>query len=104
MLVAARDRYGSEIDVEARFRDDGNQEKSSRNIAALFVESVFHNGGIIESDSLEKDDIYVDFGDETKEKICKELDQIMEEANKNGLSDKGVRSLKRGVEENKEIF
>lgn len=70
--------------------DNGNEEESCGNIAALFGEFVSHNGRMIESDGLEKDDIYVDFGDETREEICKEINQRVKEAAETACPRKGA--------------
>lgn len=43
-LLAARDRYGDDIDVVNRLKQDVNKEECKEKIAALVGESVFHNG------------------------------------------------------------
>lgn len=71
MLMAPRDKYGSDINVKERLIRDGNKGETSGKTAALFGESAFHIRGAIEDDGLELDGIYVDFGDDAPEEICK---------------------------------
>lgn len=82
MLMAARDKYGSYMNVKERLIEDGNEEEISGKFAALFGGSFLINGGAREDDGLENDDIYVDFGDDAPEEISKELDQRISEASR----------------------
>lgn len=59
MLMAARDKYGVVIDVTVRLSQDENEEHRSAKIAALFGESVFRNGGMLEDDRLQYENFYV---------------------------------------------
>lgn len=94
MLMAAREKYGREIDVKEWLSDAGNDDKSSRKIAALFGESVFHIGEMVEDDGFQDDDIYVDFGSNPQESRDEKLDKRVTEAAQNGLSNAGVERLK----------
>lgn len=53
VLMAARDKYDVFIDLTERFRQDEKEEHRSGKIAALFGESVFRNGGLLEDDGLQ---------------------------------------------------
>lgn len=87
MLLAARDRFGDEIDVTKRFEEDGNEEEHDSTTAALNGESVFHCGGQFDDDGLNEDDVYVDLGDDSARGVEKELEMKIEEAKSNGLFD-----------------
>lgn len=104
MLMAARDKYGDEIDVNQRLEDDGNKEETEGKIAALFGESLFHSSGIIEDDGLEKDDMYVDLGDDQLHEVDEELARRVEEATQNGMSQEGAKRLKQILEKHRVIF
>lgn len=41
--------------------------RKARKIAALFAKAVFHNGRVVEDDSLQDEDLYVDMGDDPLE-------------------------------------
>lgn len=64
MLAAARDRNQDDIDVSKRLVKDGNSEGNDGLVAALFAELIFHNRGQVESDGLEDQEVYVEFGDD----------------------------------------
>lgn len=104
MLMAARDKYGDDIDVADRLATDGNQEENEGTIAALFGESVFHSSGQIEEDGLEDEDVYVDLGDDRIEDIEDELQKRIAEAVSNGLSRKGEKKLEEIIQQNKTVF
>lgn len=62
-----RDRRGEAIYIEERWwKEDGTEENSSVNIAALYGESVFHEDGDIEIDGLEEGNYCVNFGQDPK--------------------------------------
>lgn len=103
-VLAARDRYGSDVDIKARLMDGGNAEESSGEIAALCGKSVFHKGGALENDGMEEDNSCADFCDDTAAEACKELDQRVDEAAKNEPSENGVKELKKAIEKHNEIF
>lgn len=88
MLMAARDKYGNEIDVAGPFVKDGNGEESNGRIAGFIGESVFHNDRQIEDDGLEHEDIYVDLGDDRMEEIEDEIKKRIVEEVRIGLSKK----------------
>lgn len=104
MLIAARDKYGDDIDVRKRLDEDGNEENVSRKIAALFRESIFQSGGMIEDDGLQNEDLYVDFGDDSQHDIDLELEKRVNEATFNGLSKHGVQCLKSAIAQHRSIF
>lgn len=104
MLLAARERYGDNIDVANRLQQDGNEEESEGKMAALFVDSVFHNGGQIEDDGLDDEDMYIDLGDDSIEVIETELENQVAEALGNGLSSEGGRRLKQIIKNNMSVF
>lgn len=91
MLIAARDRFGVETDVEKRLLEDGNEETVDSHIAALFGDLIFHNGGQIENDGLELEDLHVEFGDGPQEKVDEETEVEINEAWKAGLSPLGIK-------------
>lgn len=105
MLMAARDKYGEEIDVAQRLDDDGNkEEESERNIAALFGESVFHSGGNVEEDGLVNEEICVDFGDDPPKEVENELKERIKEAVQNGLSKAGEKKLQEIIQRHRSVF
>lgn len=104
MLLAARDRYGEEIEVKAKIKADGNEKELSGVIAALFGKSVFHNSGAIENNGLEAEEIFVDFDEDTNEEIQKELDQRLKEAAEQGLTTEKISQLKSTIDEHFELF
>lgn len=57
--MAAKEKYGNEIDVTKQLVKDGNGGESARRIAAPFRESDFHNGLNIGEDRLDMEDIYM---------------------------------------------
>lgn len=87
--MAARDKFGEVIDVSHWLADDGYEEESSDNIAALFGESVFHTGDNVEEDGFVEEEKYVDFGDDSPQDIEEALKDRIAEAAKNGLSENG---------------
>lgn len=78
--MAARDKYGKEIDVAQRLTEDGNEKESSRNIAALFGDSVFHSGGIVKEDGLESEEPCADFESDSPQKVEKALNKQIKKA------------------------
>lgn len=86
MPIATRDKYGVEIDVTKRMKDDGNEEEAADKIAPLFGDSLFHSSGLVENDGLEEADTYVGLGDDRAREVDEELAMQVEEATKNGLS------------------
>lgn len=92
MLMAARDRYEDDTDVANRLNQEGKEEVQ-RKIDALFGELVFQNGGRIEDEGLDDEDIYVDLGDDSIKDIETELEDHVSEAVKNGLSNKKENKL-----------
>lgn len=69
MLIVAKDEYGDENDVTRWPEEDGNEKETEGNIAALYGEAQFHTSGQIEDDGIEKDDTYVDFGDDPPHEV-----------------------------------
>lgn len=47
MLIVVPDKYGGDLDVTKWLNQDMSEEDMSGKIAALFSESVFHNGEIV---------------------------------------------------------
>lgn len=45
MLAAARDFLGKDVNIQKRLNEEWNEENSSGNTAALFVESVLQKDG-----------------------------------------------------------
>lgn len=104
MLMAARDKYGEDIDVSHRLPHDGNEEESSGNIAALFGESVFHNSGNVEEDGIITEEVCVDFGDDPPCEVEEALNERIAEAAKNGLSKEREEQLRNITKRNKSVF
>lgn len=72
MLIAARNKLGDDIGVKQRLtKDDENEEEIENIIADLYGEPSFHNGGQIEDDGSQNEDVYVDFGDDLVEELEK---------------------------------
>lgn len=61
MLAATRDMHGKGSDIEKRLKEDGNEENSSGNDAALFGKSVFHENGDVELDGSKKENACENF-------------------------------------------
>lgn len=59
--------------MEKRLLDNTNKETGSSHIAVLFVESSFPNSGQKQKHGLEIEDLYVDFGDDPKDKVYEEV-------------------------------
>lgn len=64
MLEVERDKLAKETDVAEKTKMDNNEEGKRSHIAALFGESVFYNKGQFQQDSREKDESFVEFGDD----------------------------------------
>lgn len=73
ILQAAHDRHNGEIKVEAILSKDGNREEDDAHIAAIYGESIFHDGGQLEIDWLKNEYKYLDLGVESPEKIREEV-------------------------------
>lgn len=65
MLLAARDKFKSDIDVNQKLEEDNNQEKDEATIAAPHGESVFHRASQTEDERLKEEDVYVDLDHDT---------------------------------------
>lgn len=73
MLIAARDKYESDLDVSQCLADDRNEVGSKRRITALRDESVFNDGEKIGDDRSKDEDVYVGLGDDLVDKFEKVL-------------------------------
>lgn len=69
------------------------QTQDTQTVASLVQNGVFHNSGSFEDDGI-SDDIFVDLGEDSEEALRAELYKQVEEARKNGMSEKGVNVLK----------
>lgn len=85
ILIAARDKYGEDVNMASRLKDDENEEESNGKIASLHWKSVFHSGGSMEDDGFSADDIYVDFRDDEPRNIEDEPSKSIDEAKYHGL-------------------
>lgn len=88
IVMAARGRYGDDIDAENRLKRSCNQEESEGEIDVLFGEYVFHNGGPREDDGFDEEDMYIDLGDVCNNYIESKLEKHVSEAVRKGLSGK----------------
>lgn len=86
MLLVARAKFGDNIDVIERLFEDGNDEKKEPTIPALHEDALFYQGGLINNDGLDKEDVYVELGDEPPKMVEKDLQNRINEAKENGLS------------------
>lgn len=95
MLLAAKDKHGGDVGVaKILSEDDKKEEENSRKTAALFSEFVFHSSGCTNDDSLGKEDIYIDFGDDAPNKISYELEKSINEASEAGMTDRSANKLR----------
>lgn len=79
MLEAAYDRFREDIDVSESLTEDRNAEILDGTITAKFGEAILQNGGPIESDRSEADDVYVKLRDDSQ---AEENPEILQERKK----------------------
>lgn len=96
-LTAAKDKYGKDVDVKNGLSKHRNEKESSRKIAALFCESVFHYGETMEVDGLPDEDLYVYFSYDLQEEVDKKLDKRVKERATGGSSDTEINRLKKSI-------
>lgn len=60
ILIVSRDKYGIEVAVTIRLKEDENEEKMESKAAAFYRESLFRRSGQIENDVLTEIDTYFD--------------------------------------------
>lgn len=104
MLISPGDKYGEDIDVTNRLKNDFNEEESNGRITAIYGDSVFHSSGSVEYDGLTTKDIYVDFGDNEPRDIETQVSKRIAEAKCNRLSKERARKLSDMIEKHKSKF
>lgn len=55
----------------------------------------YRSQGGDEQDGLDENDVYIDFGEDSDEDLRKAVDESIQQAKENGLSDWGLRSYQR---------
>lgn len=85
MLSAARDKLGSDTDVENVLKQNGNEESKERMIVAFYCEPVFQIGKLFEVDRLNDSEVYVDLDNNPTEEVDNYLDECIKIAVANGL-------------------
>lgn len=60
MLLAARDKLGDHIDEKETLIGDGNEKGEEVSIVALYEKPIFHQGGQIEDDGLNTENVHGD--------------------------------------------
>lgn len=83
---------------------DGNREEDDALIAAFYGESVFHDGGQLEIDSLENEYFNLDFSVHSPEKIMEELMKRADRTVEMGLSGEQAKELRKLLTECQHIF
>lgn len=104
MLMAARDRYGGDINVTERLSEDRNEKDRSGKFAALFGEALFHNREIVEADGPHDEDFCIAFDNVSQEDIGQELGKRVCKAVMNKFSDTGAKRLKASIGIYKQSF
>lgn len=104
MLMAPNDKYGVDIDNKEKLYDDVNEEKPRAESQHYSSNQYFYNGCMVEDDSLRDGDVYVDFGDNSREEIDLELYKQVAEVSQNGLSNEGIQRLQESIAKHKKIF
>lgn len=67
MLLAARYKWSDNIDVTEWLIENGNEFEKDYNIEVLHGSASFHQGGLNDNNGLDKENIYVDLGDDPLE-------------------------------------
>lgn len=104
MFLAARDKFGYNIDVIHRLVEDGNEKQTGYTISALYRNARFRQSDLIGKDGLEKEEVHVYLGEDLLKMLQKNLQNRINEARANGLSKEGTNTLNSITDRNKPIF
>lgn len=105
ILATACDKNNGVINVPQAMAADRAARASKGTIAALVSEGIFHSDeGGEEVDALDDSSVYIDIGDDPPEERDAALEVSVQEAQQNGLSEKGADELRSIIDKHRQIF
>lgn len=82
-MLAAHDRFQRDINMAEKLGKVGNEEREENVIDVTLDHDALHNAGVVETDGLDKEDMYVKFGSFRQDPVIDILVQSVNEAGKN---------------------
>lgn len=93
LLLAARVNFVDNFNVIEQMVENGNEEEKDLQIAALYADALFHQRGLIDNDTLDREDVHVYLDDYPPERVENELKNRIGEVRANGLSNESTKTL-----------
>lgn len=114
LMAAARDRFGSSVNVEAPViscRDDAvnstkqaGQANSILEKRVLEYSSTYHSSRGDEEDNLNDCNVYIDLGEDDPSELSEAIRAMLSSAKANGLSEAGMERLTKMLNKYRKIF
>ena len=105
LLAAASDKAGGVLDARMAIRERAREKTGTIN-AVVDADSpgLFHRQGGVEEDLIPEGKVYMELGEDTPEELTEALDNSIQRASENGLSDEGTCELRRMLAKHRAIF